>query len=75
MLFGRKNKNVMPAEPPLVPVSGVGIDLARERCRQMVRKRALVSADTCTRTLAPRASRCALRGRSSGSARGVWTLT
>lgn len=44
MLFGRKNKNLMLTEPALVPVSGVGIDLARERCRQMVRKRALVSA-------------------------------
>ena len=44
MLFQRKNKNVTPTEPPLVPVSGAGIDLARERCRQMVRKRAMVSA-------------------------------
>ena len=44
MLFGRRNKNVMSSEPALVPVSGAGIDLARARCHQMVRKRALVSA-------------------------------
>ena len=44
MLFRRKNKNIVAAESPLAPVSGVGIDLARERCREMVRKRAMVSA-------------------------------
>ena len=44
MLFRRKNKNILSTEPPLVPVSGIGIELARERCREMVRKRAMVSA-------------------------------
>ena len=44
MLFGRKRKEVVPAEPPVAPVSGAEIALARERCREMVRKRALVSA-------------------------------
>ena len=44
MLFGRKKKEDTPAEPPLVPVSGAGIELARARCREMVHKRALVSA-------------------------------
>ena len=44
MLFRRKKKDVAPAEPPLVPVSGAAIESARERCREMVRQRALVSA-------------------------------
>ncbi len=44
MLFRRKKKDVVPAEPPVVPVSGAEIELARERCRELVRKRALVSA-------------------------------
>jgi uncharacterized protein (DUF697 family) len=44
MLFRRKNKNLAPVEAPLAPVSGAGIDAARARCRDMVRKRALVSA-------------------------------
>ena len=44
MLFRRKKKEVAPAEPPLAPVSGAEIDTVRERCRDMVRKRALVSA-------------------------------
>ncbi|MCD2517723.1 hypothetical protein LQ564_15515 [Massilia sp. G4R7] len=44
MLFRRKKKEVAPAEPPLVPVSGAAIDTARDRCRDMVRQRALVSA-------------------------------
>ena len=44
MLFGRKKKDVTETESPLVPVSGPGIELARTRCREMVRKRALVSA-------------------------------
>jgi uncharacterized protein (DUF697 family) len=44
MLFRRKRKDVVPAEPKIEPVSGAGIELARERCREMVRKRALVSA-------------------------------
>ena len=44
MLFRNKNKSTLSTEPPLVPVSGIGIDLARERCREMVRKRAMVSA-------------------------------
>jgi len=44
MLFRRKKKEASAAEPPLQPVSGAEIDLVRERCREMVRKRALVSA-------------------------------
>ncbi|MGH8853444.1 MAG: hypothetical protein ACREWI_04095 [Telluria sp.] len=44
MLFRRKRKQVVPGEPKLEPVSGAGIELARIRCREMVRKRALVSA-------------------------------
>lgn len=44
MLFRRKKKDVIPTEPPLVPVSGVAIDSARDRCRELVRQRALVSA-------------------------------
>lgn len=44
MLFRRKKKEVAPSAPPLVPVSGPAIDAARERCREMVRQRALVSA-------------------------------
>ena len=44
MLFRRKKKDVTPAEPPLVPVSGADIEAARERCREMVRQRAMVSA-------------------------------
>ncbi len=44
MLFRRKKKDVAGAEPPATPVSGAGIDAARERCREMVRKRAMVSA-------------------------------
>ncbi|WP_409268903.1 hypothetical protein [Massilia sp. BHUDP2] len=44
MLFRRKNKDVVAAEPPATPVSGAEIEAVRERCREMVRKRALVSA-------------------------------
>jgi uncharacterized protein (DUF697 family) len=44
MLFRRKKSQEVPANPPVEPVSGAGIELARERCREMVRKRALVSA-------------------------------
>jgi uncharacterized protein (DUF697 family) len=44
MLFRRKKKDLVGTEPPATPVSGAEIDLARERCREMVRKRALVSA-------------------------------
>jgi uncharacterized protein (DUF697 family) len=44
MLFRRKKKDLVSTEPPATPVSGAGIELARERCREMVRKRALVSA-------------------------------
>ena len=44
MLFRRKKKEMTPAEPPLVPVSGLEIEAARERCREMVRQRAMVSA-------------------------------
>ena len=44
MLFRRKKKDVVLAEPPLVAVSGAAIDTARERCRELVRQRALVSA-------------------------------
>lgn len=44
MLFRRKKKDIVAAEPPLEPVSGAEIELVRERCREMVRKRALVSA-------------------------------
>jgi len=44
MLFRRKNKDLVAAEPPATPVSGAEIEVVRERCREMVRKRALVSA-------------------------------
>lgn len=44
MLFRRKKKELVEAEPKLEPVSGAEIELARERCRELVRKRALVSA-------------------------------
>src|SRR5687768_15993121 len=46
MLFRRKKKDATTpaAEPPATPVSGAEIDVVRERCREMVRKRALVSA-------------------------------
>jgi uncharacterized protein (DUF697 family) len=44
MLFRRKNKDVIAAEPPATPVSGAEIEVVRERCRETVRKRALVSA-------------------------------
>ena len=44
MLFRRKKRDVVKTEPPLVPVTGPAIDAARERCREMVRQRALVSA-------------------------------
>lgn len=44
MLFRRKNKDVVAAEAPATPVSGAEIEVVRERCREMVRKRALVSA-------------------------------
>ena len=44
MLFRRKNKDLVAAEPPATPVSGAEIEAVRERCREMVRKRALVSA-------------------------------
>ena len=44
MLFRRKNKDIVAAEPPATPVSGAEIEVVRERCREMVRKRALVSA-------------------------------
>lgn len=44
MLFRRKNKDLVAAEPPATPVSGTEIEVVRERCREMVRKRALVSA-------------------------------
>ncbi|WP_313030033.1 hypothetical protein [Massilia alkalitolerans] len=44
MLFRRKNKDVVAAEPPATPVSGAEIEVVCERCREMVRKRALVSA-------------------------------
>lgn len=44
MWFRRKKKEVAAAEPKLEPVSGAEIELARERCREMVRKRALMSA-------------------------------
>jgi len=44
MLFRRKRKDVVAAEPPLEPVSGAQIEVVRERCREIVRKRALVSA-------------------------------
>ncbi|UVW28855.1 hypothetical protein [Massilia sp. H6] len=43
-MFKQDTKEAMSTEPALVPVSGEGINLARERCRVMVRKRALVSA-------------------------------
>lgn len=42
MLFRRKRKDV--AEPKLEPVSGAEIEVVRERCREMVRKRALMAA-------------------------------
>lgn len=44
MLFRRKNKDIVAAEPPATPVSEAEIEAVRERCREMVRKRALVSA-------------------------------
>ena len=44
MLFRRKKKDVVAAEAPATPVSGAEIEVVRERCREMVRKRALVSA-------------------------------
>ena len=44
MLFRRKNKDLVAVEAPTAPVSGAEIEAARERCREMVRKRALVSA-------------------------------
>lgn len=44
MLFRRKKKDVAAAEAPVTPVSGAEIELTRERCREMVHKRALVSA-------------------------------
>ncbi|MCC2973007.1 hypothetical protein [Massilia sp. IC2-476] len=46
MLFRRKKKDVAATSeaPKLEPVTGPDIELARERCREMVRKRALVSA-------------------------------
>lgn len=44
MLFRRKNKDLVAAEAPATPVSGTEIEVVRERCREMVRKRALVSA-------------------------------
>ncbi|MDK6079157.1 hypothetical protein [Massilia varians] len=44
MLFRRKNKDIVAAEPPATPVSGAEIEAVRERCREMVRKRAMVSA-------------------------------
>ena len=44
MLFRRKKKDVVAAETPATPVSGAEIELVRARCREMVHKRALVSA-------------------------------
>ncbi|WP_292044114.1 hypothetical protein [Massilia sp. UBA6681] len=44
MLFRRKNKDLVAPESPATPVSGAEIEVVRERCREMVRKRALVSA-------------------------------
>lgn len=44
MLFRRKKKDVVTADAPPRPVSGAEIEVVRERCREMVRKRALVSA-------------------------------
>lgn len=44
MLFRRKNKDIVAAEAPATPVSGAEIEAVRERCREMVRKRAMVSA-------------------------------
>ncbi len=44
MLFRRKKRDVVATESKLEPVSGAEIEVARERCREMVRKRALVSA-------------------------------
>ncbi len=44
MLFRRKNKDLVAPESPVTPVSGAEIEVVRERCREMVRKRALVSA-------------------------------
>lgn len=44
MLFRRKRKDVVATEPPLEPVSGAQFEVVRERCREIVRKRALVSA-------------------------------
>lgn len=44
MLFRRKKKEEIVSEPKLEPVSGAEIELVRERCREMIRKRAMVSA-------------------------------
>ncbi|VXC23340.1 conserved hypothetical protein [Massilia sp. 9I] len=44
MLFRRKKRDVVATDSKLEPVSGAEIEVARERCREMVRKRALVSA-------------------------------
>ncbi|MCA1245453.1 hypothetical protein [Massilia sp. MS-15] len=44
MLFRRKKKEAAAAEPPVQPVRGAEIEIVRARCREMVRKRALVSA-------------------------------
>ena len=43
-MFRRKKKELVAAEAPASPVSGAAIELVRERCRELVRKRALVSA-------------------------------
>lgn len=44
MLFRRKKKDVAVAAPPTSPVSGTEVEVVRERCRGMVRQRAMVSA-------------------------------
>jgi uncharacterized protein (DUF697 family) len=44
MWFKRKGTEIIPAEPKAEPVSGAEIERTRERCRDMVRKRALMSA-------------------------------
>lgn len=44
MLFRRKKKGVTKAEPKLEPVSGAEIELVRQRCREKVRKQALMAA-------------------------------